>query len=237
MLGKILLATTCIVATTSAAAAESVTAPVLLADNSANKAGMSKSVEIKGAATHQTDYMVRASEFIGEEVYNGKGDEIGSVDDLILQKDDKVLYAVISVGGFLGIGDKLVAVPFRELKVGVEEVDGLIVYDRTKEQLKAQPEFHYAVAKDDKSRARFMRSAERQLDRWQGRIQRNMDHAKENAKDMKEGASKRVEDAWAKAKSEWQDLKNASADAWDDAKRKFDDAMADLERAWDDAMS
>ena len=92
----------------------------------------------------QTPDLVRASEFIGETVRNGKGEKIGSVDDLILNRGNKVLYAVISVGGFLGIGDKLVAVPFQDLKFGARDVKGVVIYDTTKEQLKAQPAFAYA---------------------------------------------------------------------------------------------
>jgi sporulation protein YlmC with PRC-barrel domain len=233
MFGKTLLAATCIAAVTTTAFAGSGTMPVQLADNSAAKPAMSA----PATATHQDVYMFRASEFIGETVYNGKGDKVGTVDDLILHKSDKVLYAVISVGGVLGIGDKLVAVPFDDLKVGTKEVDGLVVYDTTKEKLKAQPEFHYAVAQDEKSRERFMRSAGQQVDRWQQRIEQNVSGAKENAKEMKKDASKRVEDAWEKVRVEWTELKTASADAWDKAKRKFDDAMANLEQTWKDATS
>lgn len=237
MFRKALLAATCLAALAGAASTASMAGPSQRADNAPNNAAMSKSSATKPAATHQAEYMLRASEFIGEDVYNGKGEEVGAVDDLILHHNDKVLYAVISVGGFLGIGDKLVAVPFDDLKIGAKDVDGLVVYDTTKEKLKAQPEFHYTVAKDGESRERFMRSAERKFDRWQSRIEQNMDGAKKNAKDMKKDASARVESAWEKAKVEWTELKNASADAWDEAKRKFDAAMADLERAWDDAAS
>jgi sporulation protein YlmC with PRC-barrel domain len=235
MFGKTLLAATCIAAVTTTAFAVSTAAS---ADSAAaNKAAPAKSAAMTAPATHQDAYMLRASEFIGETVRNGKGEEVGEVDDLILRKGDKVLYAIISVGGFLGIGDKLVAVPFDDLKVGTKDVDGLVVYDTTKEKLKAQPKFHYAVARDEDSRARFMDSAEQQLDRWHKRIETNMSSAKDNAKDMKEGASKRVEAAWEKAKAEWEDLKNASSDAWDGAKRKFDEAMTNLEKTWDDATS
>jgi len=234
MFCRTLLAATCIAAVTATAAiAGSGATPAQPAGSTAPM----KSAAATLTATHQDANMVRASEFIGETVYNGKGEKVGAVDDLILQRSDKVLCAVISVGGFLGIGDKLVAVPFDQLKTGTKEVDGLVVYDTTKEKLKAQPEFHYAVAKDEESRARFMRSAERQLDRWQGRIEQNMSSAKDSAKEMKTGASKRVDDAWQKVKAEWKDLQSASADAWDDAKRKFDDAMANLQQTWKDATS
>jgi sporulation protein YlmC with PRC-barrel domain len=237
MFRNALLAATCFTVIAGGASAETMYGPVQLAANADAKSTVAKPSTAKPAAMHQMEYMMRASEFIGEDVHNGKGEEVGSVDDLILHRDDKVLYAVISVGGFLGIGDKLVAVPFDELKLGVKEVDGLIVYDTTKDKLKALPEFHYAVAKDSVSRERFMRSAEQQIDRWQARIDENTDHAKDSAKEMKKDASDRIDSAWKKVKAEWKELKGASAEAWDDAKRKFDDAMADLERAWDDATT
>ena len=233
MFGKTLLAATCIAAVATTAFAGSTTIPVQLADSSAAKPAASA----PAVATHQDAYMFRASEFIGETVYNGKGDKIGTVDDLILHKDEKVLYAVISVGGVLGIGDKLVAVPYSDLKVGTKEVEGLVVYDITKENLKTQPEFHYAVAQDENARKQFMRSAGEQVDRWQQRVEQNMSGAKDNAKEMKKDASQRVETAWEKVKVEWMELKSASADAWDQAKRKFDEAMANLEQTWKDATS
>jgi sporulation protein YlmC with PRC-barrel domain len=60
--------------------------------------------------------MWRASKLVGANVYNQEGQSIGSVDDLLLAKDGKVNQAVLSVGGFLGIGGKLVAVPFDQFK-------------------------------------------------------------------------------------------------------------------------
>jgi len=246
MKNKNMLAALCIAAVAgvgshAAMASDTLSAgPQLLAVNDAAKAAMKPAITGpagKATATHQVEGMLRASEFIGEEVRNGKGDAVGKVDDLILQGSDNVLYAVLSVGGFLGIGDRLVAVPFEELKIGVKEVDGLVIYETTKDQLKKQPAFHYAVAKDETSRERFMQSAEQRVDRWQGRIKKNMDDAKSNAKEIKKDASERVESAWEKVQEEWKALKNASAEAWDDTKRKFDDAMADLESAWDEVNS
>src|SRR5579863_3369860 len=54
----------------------------------------------------------RASKLIGSGVFNDQNQQIGSIDDLIVAPDAKVTIAVISVGGFLGIGSKLVAVPY-----------------------------------------------------------------------------------------------------------------------------
>ena len=181
--------------------------------------------------------MLRASKLIGQAVRNGKGEKIGTVDDLILNQGDRILFAVISVGGFLGVGDRLVAVPFDELKFGSKDVEGVVVYGLSKEELETVPAFAYAEAKQGTSRERFMQSAERRIDFWKGRVGKSMDSAKSNAKEMKEGASHKVDSAWTKAQAAWQTLEDASADAWQNAKQKFDNAMSDLERAWDDAAS
>jgi sporulation protein YlmC with PRC-barrel domain len=58
----------------------------------------------------------RSSKIVGADVYNDQNNSIGTIEDLIVDKDGKITDAVISVGGFLGIGTKLVAVPFDQLK-------------------------------------------------------------------------------------------------------------------------
>jgi sporulation protein YlmC with PRC-barrel domain len=60
------------------------------------------------------DHQMRASKVVGASVYNDKNEAIGSVDDVLMSDGDhKAGTAVISVGGFLGMGSKLVSVPGR----------------------------------------------------------------------------------------------------------------------------
>jgi sporulation protein YlmC with PRC-barrel domain len=84
----------------------------------------------------------RASKLVGAAVVNNKDERIGTIDDLVVNTDDRVTYAVISVGGFLGMGSKLVAVPFHSLQTVKEE--RLMLPGATKEALKELPEFKYA---------------------------------------------------------------------------------------------
>ena len=83
----------------------------------------------------------RASEIIGDPIYNDANEQVGTVDDLIVRSDDKVVYAIVSVGGFLGIGDRLIAVPYQAF--GIEGDGKFVLPDATKEQLKNVPEFKY----------------------------------------------------------------------------------------------
>jgi sporulation protein YlmC with PRC-barrel domain len=84
----------------------------------------------------------RASKLVGAAVVNNKDERIGTIDDLVVSPDDKVTYAILSVGGFLGIGSKLVAVPFDALQMVKE--DRLMLPGATKEALRDLPEFKYA---------------------------------------------------------------------------------------------
>jgi sporulation protein YlmC with PRC-barrel domain len=83
----------------------------------------------------------RASKLIGTPVYNEQEERIGSIDDLIIAPDRSVSYAVVSVGGFLGLGGRLVAIPVEQFR---EEKDRLILPGATKEALAKLPEFQYA---------------------------------------------------------------------------------------------
>ena len=85
---------------------------------------------------------IRTSKMVGAAVFNGANQQVGTVDDLIMDHDNRVVLGVISVGGFLGVGGKLVAVPFTAL-----HVDGsgkVTVPDASKEALDKMPGFTYA---------------------------------------------------------------------------------------------
>jgi sporulation protein YlmC with PRC-barrel domain len=83
---------------------------------------------------------LRASKIIDHTVKNRQGEELGEVDDLIMSRNGKIKKVILSVGGFLGIGDRLVAVPFRSLQISEK---GDIVYNVTKQQLENHPVFNY----------------------------------------------------------------------------------------------
>jgi sporulation protein YlmC with PRC-barrel domain len=60
----------------------------------------------------------RAEDIIGMDVKNQAGEDLGSVNDLVMgMRSGEMRYAALSIGGFLGIGDKLIAVPFQSLSV------------------------------------------------------------------------------------------------------------------------
>ncbi len=81
------------------------------------------------------------SSYYSRNVYNASGDKLGDINDLLIGPDRKVSTAVIGVGGFLGLGEKDVAVSFDQLKVVRKDNTWHLVLDATMEQLKAAPVF------------------------------------------------------------------------------------------------
>jgi len=85
----------------------------------------------------------KASTFVGMSVQNLQNDKLGSVKDLVFDPESgKISYAVLSVGGFLGVGDKLVAVPISSLRPQTGEK--YLVLNMTKPELTSAP----GLAKD-----------------------------------------------------------------------------------------
>lgn len=83
----------------------------------------------------------RASDIIGAKVYDDAGVDIGKLEDMIITTSATVPYAVVSVGGFLGIDAHKVVVPASALELIDKK---LTLHGATKESLKALPNFEFA---------------------------------------------------------------------------------------------
>jgi hypothetical protein len=83
----------------------------------------------------------RSSKIVGSSVVNEANETVGSVDDLIVTPNEKAPYAVLSVGGFLGMGTKYVVVPFGSLHMQDKKI---VLPGATKDALRALPEFKYS---------------------------------------------------------------------------------------------
>ena len=82
----------------------------------------------------------RTSKVVGSTVVNEANETVGTIDDLIVTPNEKVPFAVLSVGGFLGMGTKYVVVPYSALQVRDKR---MMLPGATKESLKSLPEFKY----------------------------------------------------------------------------------------------
>ncbi len=125
------------------------------------------------ATLTQTHGMWRATELLGATVHNEKGNTLGTVDDLLFAGDGAIKSAIISVSGFLALGNKLVQVPFTQMKIVPSQFNpasqgvpptgatqsqgtapqpttekqnndfGLILPGATRGSLNSEPEFHF----------------------------------------------------------------------------------------------
>ena len=84
--------------------------------------------------------VLSASTLSSDDVYNPKGEKLGSIKELMLDiESGKVCYAVLSFGGFLSLGEKLFAVPWSALTVDTE--NKRLVMDTDEDRLKNAPGF------------------------------------------------------------------------------------------------
>ena len=89
-------------------------------------------------AAVQPEQAVSIEEVLGSSVVNANGDEVAKIDDVVLDQNQRH-YAILSVGGFLGIGDKKVAIPLDEMQLGEDET--YLMSTETEEQLEQMPEY------------------------------------------------------------------------------------------------
>ena len=87
-----------------------------------------------------THHLLSSSSISGDSVKNREGEDLGSIEDLMVNlSSGKVEYAVLSFGGFLGMGDKYFAIPFNQLQVDRENKHMILNVD--KDRLKDAPGF------------------------------------------------------------------------------------------------
>lgn len=89
---------------------------------------------------HHIRKVLSASTLVGDSVENADGEKIGKLEEIMLDLESgHVAYAVLSFGGFLGIGDKLFALPWD--KIHVDQERKCIVVNVSKERFKDMPGF------------------------------------------------------------------------------------------------
>ena len=116
-------------------------AGIVFVSNGVGAQGVPQTVELAKIDVQKLAAGYRASKVIGSSVVNEENEVIGKIDDLLISLDGKEPYAVLSIGGFLGMGTHLVAVPYETLK---STDDKIVLPGSTKNSLRMLPEFKYA---------------------------------------------------------------------------------------------
>ena len=86
-------------------------------------------------------HAIPANKLIGADVTNAKREQVGSIDELLIDKSGQVRGLVVSVGGFLGVGDRKVVLSWDDLAISRHDDQVVAVASATKDQLKAMPEY------------------------------------------------------------------------------------------------
>ena len=103
--------------------------------------GVPQTVEITKVDVQKVAAGYRASKVIGSSVLNDANETIGKIDDLLVTRDGKEPYAVLSIGGFLGMGTHMVVVRYDSLKFADNKI---VLPGGTKDGLKMLPAFQYS---------------------------------------------------------------------------------------------
>jgi len=129
-----------------------------------------------------------ASQFIGQPVTNDAGERVGDINDLLFDKSGQVSTVVIGVGGFLGVGEKNVAIAFGSLSITADANGKRVVgVPLSKERLQAAPDFKST------EKTVYMRAKEQATEMGQKAV--------DTAKELKDKATKKIEDMRAEPKT------------------------------------
>ena len=104
--------------------------------------GVPQTAEIAKVDVQRVAAGYRASEVIGSSVLNDANETIGKIDDLLVTRDGKEPYAVLSIGGFLGMGTHMVVVRYDSLKFAPD--NKIVLPGGSKDGLKMLPAFEYS---------------------------------------------------------------------------------------------
>lgn len=109
-------------------------------DTTASTAPMAKTLIVPPESLSGAT-VISANDFIGKRVYSRAGDDIGEVNDLIMTGNGGIQAVVLGVGGFLGVGEKDVAVSMASIDMTKDGNAVRLVVDGTKEQFTAAPAY------------------------------------------------------------------------------------------------
>jgi len=122
-----------------------------------------------------------ATQFLGQAVTNAAGETIGDINDLLFDKTGRIANVVIGVGGFLGIGEKNVAIPYNTLQITADPNGKRVVkVPLSRERLNAAPDFKAT------EKTVYMRAKDQATDLGQRAI--------DKAGELKDKAARKIED-------------------------------------------
>ena len=133
----------------------------------------------------QNNTEVLGTDFFGTPVNDKAGQQVGKISNLVFDQNGRIELVVVGVGGFLGVGEKNVAVAFDALKPDVAGGKHVFIIEATKDQLKAAPAYNTL---NDQALAERMKE-------WREKAQTSWTDIKGRASKAYEQAKEKVEEA------------------------------------------
>lgn len=171
--------------TTAAPAADTATADTQMDTATTEPAMAGDELEF---VTNEPEGAIYANDFLGAAVYGTDGEKIGDINDVLVGRDGQVQSVIIGVGGFLGVGEKDVAVRLPSLDLDVVDGDNRISMDATEADLEAAPEF----ARADGTTSDRLGAFERNFTRTSEQATRALEEAGQRAGELAEEAETRA---------------------------------------------
>ena len=170
---------------------------------------------------------------LGKTIYNGTGDKVGKVEDLIISPDKMVSYVIVGAGGFIGIGRHDVAVPVTQ----IEDKGGkLVMAGATKDTIKGLPAFTYA--NDTTKRDAFVAAADKDIAKGRAAmatLERKASVAGADAKAKIDMDITALQLDLKSAEAKVADMKQATAVRWKEFEADVSAATARLRKSTDKA--
>jgi sporulation protein YlmC with PRC-barrel domain len=97
--------------------------------------------QMQGTARTQSETKIRADDLLDKNIQNAQGESIGDIDSVLINENGEVAAVIVAVGGFLGMGERNVAIDWNVLEI--REDGGTIQSSMTRDQLESLPEYDY----------------------------------------------------------------------------------------------
>lgn len=170
-----------------------------LSVSAASMAAAQSATPIEFVAKQQANEWL-ASNMMGVVVQNTSGEELGDVNDLIVDETGKVTGVVIGVGGLLGIGEKNVAVPYGSIETMVKDNDTVVMLNTTKDDLESAPDYTNREGQPLSVTKRVKDEAKETYNQAKEKASETYSQAKEKASEAYSDAKEKASETYKKAK-------------------------------------
>ena len=194
-----------------------------------------------------------AHRVIGSTIRDAEGEALGEVHDIILSHGGRAKEIVVALGGFLGVGEDFVIIPYEWLTFGRDDV---VLIGASRRDLETRQRFSYpdeeqmliiAVpaegegAEDEPERwldrppREYLDETRDKMQDWERKVEDFTGDVRREGREAATQAKQTVADRWQDVEQQWQRLENAGDEAWQEAQQGFQRAWQSFEQAWDRA--